>query len=86
MIVIEHPEKPLNRPLTDAQRDLLLAIVKTNGGGIHYYGAKPASIVGLVKRHLIQGKKGQPSCMVHTRAGLELARKLATPIVDAGKE
>lgn len=60
--------------MTPAQEDLLRRVVKTNGGGISSYDEPDSTISGLVSRHLVQGKSGSPSVIVHTREGLDWVR------------
>lgn len=57
---------------------MLREIVRTNGGGVHYFcgGEDERVMRSLVRRGLIQGKAGWQTRAVHTRAGLELVREL----------
>lgn len=73
-----HPETAAARKMTPAQEALLRRVVKTNGGGVSSYGVPDSTIKGLVVRHLIQGKAGSPSTIVHTREGLDWVR--ANPV------
>jgi hypothetical protein len=77
-----HPDEPMKRVLTPLQQELLLKIVRTNGGGISRdnSGYPDSCIIGLVKRHLIQGKAAHSWMMVHTREGLEEARRIAAEV------
>lgn len=70
-----HPDEPLDRQMTQAQKDLLRRVVATNGGGISQYAENQRVISGLVLRHMIQGKAGSGSMMVHTRRGLDWVRE-----------
>ena len=70
-----HPDQPGLKPLTQPQLDLLRQIVATNGGGICQSKANPRVIKGLIDRHMIQGKSGNGSCMVHTTIGLAFIRQ-----------
>ena len=76
MTVLVHPDEPLKRKLTEKQLQLLKRIVATNGGGVLIYGPNLRTADALVKRHLIQGKRGQENCAVHTRQGLEYIRSM----------
>jgi hypothetical protein len=69
-----HPEEVSTRKLTSAQADLLWRVVKSSGGGVSSYGEPDSVIAGLMRRHLVQGKAGQPWMIVHTRAGLDWVR------------
>ncbi len=73
-----HPDEKLERKMTPAQEDLLRRVVKTNGGGVSAYRVPDATIAGLVKRHFVQSKLGEPYTIVHTREGLEWVR--ANPV------
>lgn len=77
MSLIEAPDDPLTRKMTDKMRDLLVRIVKINGGGVDYFDCDRSALHGLVRRHLVQGKSGNQQRIVHTRRGLELARDIA---------
>jgi len=74
VIYLDHPETPLERPLTEKQRELLDRICRTNGGGISLYSADKSVLRGLMRRHLVQGKLGQPGAVVHTKEGLRAWR------------
>lgn len=69
-----HPDEALARPMGPAQVDLLRRVVATNGGGISAYSEKHSVVEGLIKRHMIQGKRTNEFMMVHTRKGLEWVR------------
>ena len=58
------------------QLAMLRKIVATNGGGIWAGGPDERVIKSLYRRGLVQGKSGSQWCAVHTRASLELIRKL----------
>ena len=72
--VFEHPEQPGTAPLTKPQEVLLRRIVATKGGGLSADNINHRVIAGLIERHMIQGKAGQPHKMVHTRLGLDWVR------------
>ena len=69
-----HPDTASARKMTPAQEDLLRRVVKSNGGGVSSYGEADSIIKGLIDRHLVQGKAGSPSTIVHTRQGLDWVR------------
>lgn len=73
---MEHPDTPDTRPPTKAQIELLRKIVATNGGGVSSLNIPERTLQGLVARHLVQGKLNNPHRVVHTRAGLDLIRRL----------
>jgi hypothetical protein len=68
------PEQPIKRKLTEKQFALLASICRTNGGGIYAPNCDQRVLKALVDRHLVQGKAGNLSSVVHTREGLELWR------------
>ncbi|WP_026793173.1 hypothetical protein [Pleomorphomonas oryzae] len=68
------PDEPLNRKMTPAQEDLLRRVVRTNGGGVSGFREKDSVIDGLMKRGMIQGKRGQEYMIVHTKRGLQWVR------------
>jgi uncharacterized protein YjhX (UPF0386 family) len=72
---MQHPDKPLDRPMTVRQQELLASIVATNGGGISALRCDIGTLNGLVRRHFVQGKKGNPGRVVHTELGLAAIRK-----------
>jgi hypothetical protein len=62
------------------QLDMLRGIVKRNGAGLYIFGAAQEKVMRSLERQgLIQGKSGQEFLAVHTRAGLDLIRKLDAP-------
>jgi hypothetical protein len=62
------------RSLSPIQFDMLVRVVKTNGGGLNGYSEDRRTWRSLEKRGLIQGKSGLQCCFVHTRKGLALYR------------
>ncbi len=69
------PDEPVTRKMTKAQEELLRRVVRTNGGGVSGFREKDSVIKGLMDRHMIQGKKGQESMIVHTARGLQWVRE-----------
>ncbi len=61
--------------LTAPQEKMLRKIVATNGGGIFAECQPIGTIKALFNRGLIQGKKGDACCAVHTREGLDWVRE-----------
>lgn len=58
--------------LTEPQRRVLALICRTNGGGIDpvsLSAGEQSAFRALVRRGLIQGKRGQPWLAVHTSDG-----------------
>lgn len=65
--------------LGPVQRRVLARVVKTNGGGLSQYDLTPAEKRAMWRLHelrLVHGKSGMEWRVVHTRAGLELHRKM----------
>lgn len=64
--------------LTPAQASMLRKVVATNGGGVfagfHERGRTAIMLRKLEALGLVQGKRGEQSCAVHTRAGLDWVR------------
>lgn len=69
------PEKRVERAPTEAMMVVLRDVVATNGGGLSPSGIPHSVIKGLVARHLVQGKAGAGSRIVHTKLGLEFVRE-----------
>lgn len=65
--------------LGSKQREMLIKICKTNGGGLFVSGPDQKVIFSLEKKGLVQGKAGQQYCAVHTKKGLEIYRSLTNP-------
>lgn len=62
--------------LSPAQLGLLRRIAATNGGG---YPALPRDhrlLDALARRQLIQAQSGRQARVIHTRAGLDLIRRI----------
>lgn len=75
MYDLHPPEAPLDRKMTEAQIRLLRRIVETNGGGVSVLGSPYyRAAKGLMDRHMIQGKRGNPAIAVHTKRGLDWVR------------
>ncbi len=72
-----HPEKRVERAPTEAMMAVLRQVVATNGGGLSPSGIPHSVLKGLIARHLVQGKAGAGSRVVHTRLGLKLVREEA---------
>jgi hypothetical protein len=68
------PDEPSDKPMTPAQIELLRRVVRTNGGGVNARGENARVVQGLMDRHMVQGKSGDLSCMIHTRRGLDWVR------------
>lgn len=66
----------LARKLGSAQKDMLLRACATNGGGLNGFSENRRVFNSLYKKGLLQGKKGQQYCIVHTRPGLLVCRHL----------
>ena len=75
---MDKPENPaaMAASLTPPMQDMLLRAVATNGGGLNGFSENRSTWQALYRRDLIQGKRGQPSSIVHTRLGLLVAREL----------
>ncbi|AWB24190.1 hypothetical protein DA075_27660 [Methylobacterium currus] len=78
-----HPETPVERSPTEAMMAVLRQVVATNGGGLSPSGIPHSILKGLVARHLVQGKAGAPSRVVHTKLGLKLVREEAARTTPA---
>jgi hypothetical protein len=78
-----HPKKRVERPPTEAMMAVLRQVVATNGGGLSPSGIPHSVIKGLVARHLVQGKAGAGSRIVHTKHGLKLVRDEAARATPA---
>ncbi len=74
-IFLEHPEVAVTKALTPKMLECLRAVIASNGGGVSIYDWSRSVIKGLMDRHMIQGKSGDPYRFVHTRIGLEYWRK-----------
>lgn len=69
------PDEPVAKPLTPAQQRLLRLIVSKNGAGVSVLaGPNYRAAKGLMDRHMIQGKRGNPAVAVHTKRGLDWVR------------
>ena len=78
-----HPERRVERAPTEAMMAVLRDVVATNGGGLSPSGIPHSVIKGLVARHLVQGKAGNGSRIVHTKLGLKLVRDEAARTTPA---
>lgn len=58
------------------QLKMLNDIVATNGGGIYSLNLDRKIMLSLAKKDLIQGKRGDPSFVVHTSLGLKIHREV----------
>lgn len=64
--------------LGKVQKELLIKVCKTNGGGV-YVGSDSKTqkvLMRLNELGLVQGKLGQPYCAVHTGEGLKIFREM----------
>lgn len=59
----------MNVKLTAPQEKMLREIVATNGGGIAEFKLSHATLKVLIRKGLVQGKKGQQWRAVHTPEG-----------------
>jgi hypothetical protein len=67
--------------LSPVERRELAAIVATNGGGLDTHSATRARLRVWLRLHLMglaQGMSGRPWRVVHTKAGLAVARAMPT--------
>jgi len=65
--------------LVELQKELLIKICQTNGGGISTISMDGWQLKAVHQLHdlgLVQGKSGNESTAVHTKQGLELYRTL----------
>lgn len=74
MIIVQQEKDWTGRKLTPLQEEALEAVVATNGGGVSYRHYPKRVWQALLNRGLAQGKLGEGSTVVHTRAGLEYIR------------
>jgi hypothetical protein len=85
---IERVAEPavIAKGMSQAQKDMLARVCRTNGGGVRVrckvgpdgYGIPlHPPTAKLLAKGLIQGKSGTCECVVHTREGLSVARTIA---------
>lgn len=71
--------------LGKTQFAMLDRICRTNGGGVSGYSLNRRVMERLYELDLIQGKRGQEWCAVHTSEGLALWRKITAEREAASK-
>jgi hypothetical protein len=72
----QNDTKHVAEGLSKNMRVLLGKICDSNGGGVRHWSSHTLTVQALFDRGLIQGKRGQLHCMVHTREGLEVRKHL----------